>query len=186
MPPVSGNVPQTSGPGSPFRSAPFYDTAPRISSISPDQSRAGGGGTLTISGANFRYNTDGSAPSVTLGGIAATSVVVVDPNTITCVIPSTTVSGVVDVTVTEGTQSATLLGSFVYVAILLISITPSFGPLAGGTDVILFGYNFILGCSVTFDGTPSAILPVFLDTSHYQARTPNHAVGFVDVVITEP
>lgn len=54
---------------------------PTVSSITPDVGdTAGGGGIVTITGTNFT-----GATGVTIGGVACTSVIVVNPTTITCV-----------------------------------------------------------------------------------------------------
>ena len=63
------------------------------------------------------------------------------------------------------------------------SITPNAGALAGGTSVTISGSNFQSGAAITFDGI-SATDIVFVDSGTLTAKTPAHATGAVDVVVT--
>ena len=79
-----------------------------VSSIAADSGPAGGGTSVTIQGTSF----EGGA-SVTFGGIAATSVVVVSPTEITCVTPPMQAGTLNDVVVTNANAlSATLTKGF--------------------------------------------------------------------------
>ena len=162
-----------------------YDTVPRVTLVNPSSGRIAGGLAVTISGDHFRVNSDGTAPTVLFGGSAATSVVVVDEHTITCVTPAASLSGSVDVSVTVESQTGTMFGGFTYFVGVISSIVPAYGPLAGGTVVTIFGFNFVDGSTITFGGTPGTDV-TFIDNQTFRVTTPNHAVGFVDVVITEP
>jgi hypothetical protein len=93
--------------------APYPDTAspPSVGSVTPGTGLAAGGTAVTISGNAFT-----GATGVTFGGVAATAVVVVGPNTITAMSPAHAV-GTVDVIVTtpKGSSSATgVADNFVY------------------------------------------------------------------------
>jgi uncharacterized delta-60 repeat protein len=65
-----------------------------------------------------------------------------------------------------------------------ISITPNYGPTAGGTAVTIVGTNFVSGGSfgVTIGGADAAA--VFVNTTHITATTQPHTAGANDVVIT--
>lgn len=71
------------------------------------------------------------------------------------------------------------------------SFTPPGGPPAGGTLVSIHrwyfeaddGTEFIPGATITFDGTPATDI-TFIDVDNYTCKTPAHAPGFVDVVIS--
>ena len=66
--------------------------APEVTAISPATASHMGGMSATITGSNFP--TDGvSLPTVTVGGTAATSVQVIDANTLTIVLPSASTVG---------------------------------------------------------------------------------------------
>ncbi|CAG0962761.1 hypothetical protein PLCT2_00852 [Planctomycetaceae bacterium] len=67
----------------------------------------------------------------------------------------------------------------------LSSVTPSSGPIAGGTNVTLTGTNFTGATSVTFGGTAATTFTVVSATS-ITATTPAHAAGAVSVVVTTP
>lgn len=82
--------------------------APVVDTVSPANGVVAGGTKVTIKGSNLSGNQ-----SVTFGGTAATSVVVVNQNTITCTAPAHA-AGTVDVVVTDDAGSATKTGGFVY------------------------------------------------------------------------
>jgi hypothetical protein len=168
-----------------LRPFPAVNTAPIVLRVTPNTSRRSGGGTVTIYGNNFRSGTDQAAPVVMFGEQAATSVVVVDSNTLTCVVPMGAETGTVNITVTQDTQSGTLYAAFTYYTAVVVSVEPSFGPFAGGSTVVITGYNFQLGSTVTFGGVPATDV-VLIDNEHIHCVAPAHAAGFVDVVVTGP
>ena len=92
----------------------------RLTSIAPAKGSTFGGTPVTITGSGF-----GATASVTIGGAAASNVVVVNPTTITATTPQHPVGGS-DVIVTSDGLTASLLGGFVYEV-------PSAGPNAPPT-----------------------------------------------------
>jgi hypothetical protein len=62
-------------------------------------------------------------------------------------------------------------------------ITPSVGPVAGGTSVTITGTGFATGDQVIFGGIPATSLTV-ASSSQLIATTPPHAAGTVDVELT--
>jgi alpha-tubulin suppressor-like RCC1 family protein len=100
---------------------------PSITSITPDHGIVDGGTAVTINGSGF----SGTAPRVTLDGLACTNIVLVDSTTITCNTPAHA-AGPVDVVVDNG-QTATLPAGYtyedIYVAVTADEI--SFGVLPG-------------------------------------------------------
>ena len=83
--------------------------APTVSSITPNSGTTAGGTSVTINGTNFN-----SGATVSIGGIAATNVAVVNSTTITALTPAHT-AGTVNVSVTNpDAQSATLTSGFTY------------------------------------------------------------------------
>ncbi len=66
-------------------------------------------------------------------------------------------------------------------------VEPRSGPARGGDVVILTGSGFATGAVVTFGGVPGSDVAV-LDSIATRLRvvTPSHAVGMVDVVVTNP
>jgi hypothetical protein len=83
-------------------------SGPVVASISPNAGPAAGGTAVTISGSGFA-----AGATVTLGGTAATGVVVVNASTITAT-TAAHVDAVVDVIVKNGTQGYTLLAAYTY------------------------------------------------------------------------
>ena len=86
-----------------------YATAPTVTGISPGSGPTAGGTSVTISGTNFT-----GATAVTIGGAAATSVVVVSATSITAVTPAGT-AGAQNVAVTTpgGTGTGTKLYTYI-------------------------------------------------------------------------
>jgi len=176
------------GPRRYFRSLTGVDTTPVISFVTPNASRISGGITVTITGKNFRAETNGGLPTVLFGETPATGVVVVvNSTTITCVVPEVTVDevGVTDITVICGSQSGIAEKIFTYYSATIKEVVPSHGPFGGGTDVIISGFNFVPGCTITFGGVAATNVQ-FIDRQHYSCTAPPHALGWVDVVMTEP
>lgn len=161
------------------------DTSPRVVGITPNSDRTAGGVAITITGFNFERDALGNPPTVLLGPTPATSVVVVDKNTITAVAPAND-AGVVDVSVTNWHgQTGVLASAFIYIETLILSVSPNNGPVAGGTDVIIAGANFATGSpTVLFDGVPATSI-VRIDAQHISCVTPAHVQGPVDVDVND-
>ena len=125
---------------------------------------------------------------MTVGGAAATSIVVVSSTRITAVTPAGA-AGARDVRVTlSGGQAATLAGAFTYTAPTtpsptLTSIAPVSGPTAGGTAVTLTGTNFAAGATVTVGGA-AATSVVVASSTRITAVTPAGTAGSRDVRVT--
>ncbi|MHC4942090.1 MAG: IPT/TIG domain-containing protein [Planctomycetota bacterium] len=159
-----------------------YNNPPTVSSVTPADGPVAGGTAVTISGADFTTTPD---TSVSFGGTAATSIVVVNSTTITCTTPAHA-AGAVDVTVTNSNGSDTLPGGFTYHnAPSLASVSPDNGPQTGGTAVTLTGSDFtgVGVTTVTFGGL-SATGVVVVNTTTITCTTPAHSPGIVDVVVT--
>ncbi len=94
-----------------FRTNP----APTVTVVTPNFGTKAGGTAITITGTNFAINR---LPTVTIGDVACTSVVVVSATSITAVTPAHVVYGaslMADVKVTNpDTQSGTLAAGFTY------------------------------------------------------------------------
>jgi len=160
--------------------------APAVSSVSPNTGSTAGGSAVTITGTNFVAGATAS-----FGGAQATNVNVTNSTTITALTPAHS-AGVVSVVVSNPDgQNGTLSGGFTYSAPqtapppTVASISPNFGPTAGGTAVTITGSNFVSGAAVTFDGAAASSVDVSSSTS-ITAVTPAHAAGAVNVVVTNP
>lgn len=83
-------------------------SGPSVAAVTPNHGPIAGGTPVTISGSNFQ-----NGATVTIGGAAATGVVVVNASTITAT-TAAHATGAVDVVVTSGGTPATLAGSYFY------------------------------------------------------------------------
>ncbi len=160
----------------------FYKgAAPVVSQVSPNRGSTGGETPVTITGSNFL-----SGAVVTFGTVTAHNVTYVNDTTLTALTPSEA-AGTVDVSVTNiDAQAGTLTGGYTYVVGPSIgTITPAFGPDAGGTSVTINGANLDPAVQVTFGGLAAASVS-WQSASKVIATTPAHAAGDVDVVLTNP
>ena len=162
----------------------YVDRVP--TAIGPTSGKTTGGTSVTINGTNFQVGVAGT--TVTIGGAAATSVVVVNATTITAT-TGARAAGLVDVVVTfpDG-QTGTLTSAYTYIDRTITSILPTSGKTTGGTNVTINGTNFqvgVAGTTVTIGGA-AATSVVVVDTTTITATTGAHAVGLGDVVVTFP
>jgi len=158
----------------------IVSVAPTLSSINPTAGTSLGNTPVTLTGTNFTGSS-----TVTIGGLSASNIVVVNETTITANTPAHA-AGAVNVVVTTAAGSATLTNGYTYLAIpTFTNISPASGTTIGGTGVTLTGTNFTGTTSVTFDGLAATSVNVVSNTT-VTAVTPAHAAGFVDVVITTP
>ena len=155
--------------------------APTVTAISPANGNTAGGTQVKITGTNFT-----GATTVTIGGKPATLVTVVSSTQINAT-TAAHAPGVVDVVVTTPASSGTGTGLFTYVASppTVTGISPSSGPIAGGTAVTIAGANFTGATSITIGGIAPTSVTVVSATS-ITATTPAHAAGAVNVVVTTP
>ncbi|HVU48850.1 MAG TPA: IPT/TIG domain-containing protein [Terracidiphilus sp.] len=152
--------------------------APTVTGVSPNSGTTAGGTSVTITGTNFV-----SGATVTIGGAAATNVTVVNSTKITATTPAGTASAAA-VTVTVGGQSGSLPSGFTYLAPPTVtSLSPSSGPLAGGTSVTITGTNFASGTTVTFGGAAATNITVVNSTT-ITATTPAGSAGAATVTVT--
>lgn len=152
--------------------------AATFDSIAP-AAATGAGTAVTISGDNFKRE----GTSVAIGGVAATSVVVVDSETITAVTGART-AGVVNVVVTTPAGTATGTNAFTYNGTPTITnISPASGGAAGGTAVTITGTNFVTGATVAIGGVAATSVVVVSGTS-ITCVTGAHAAGAVTTIVT--
>ena len=156
--------------------------APTVAGVTPAVGPMAGGTAVTITGTGF----DGGA-TVTIGGVAATGVTVVNATSITAT-TGAHAAGAVDVAVTNpDTQTGTLANGFTYQAPAptVTNVTPALGSTAGGTAVTITGTGFVAGATVTIGGVATTGVTVVSATS-ITATTGAHGAGAVDVVVTNP
>jgi hypothetical protein len=79
---------------------------------------------------------------------------------------------------------AEFFGAATNTAPQISGVSPSSGPIAGGTAVTISGTGFTAGATVTFGGTSASATVVGSTTIN--AIAPSHASGSVNVVVTNP
>ena len=143
-----------------------YIPLPTVTAISPSLGPTSGGKRVTITGTNF---VDGA--TVTIGGNAATDVVI----TATKIYAKTPAgsAGSADVVVSNpASQSDTLTAGFTYIPKPTVtSISPTSGPITGGTGITITGENFVDGATVRIGGVAATDV-VFVSATQITAKTP--------------
>ena len=135
----------------------FVAPAPTVGDLSPRVNPAGTTGSVTITGSGFS-----GATAVRFGDLDAVSFSVVDDATITATAPVQP-AGLAAVTVVgPGGASATGLASLYRYdgAPIIKLLTPSSGPIAGGTTVQVNGAGFLGTTEVLVGSTPAAFTVV--------------------------
>ena len=157
-----------------------YIAPPTVASISSSAGPLAGGTSITITGNNFVSDNS----TVYIGGVAATNIAIIDNNTLTANTPSGT-AGAKNVVVATTGGTVTLAGAFTYIAPPAVTnVSPSAGPLAGGTAVTITGTNFIIdNTTVTIGGTAVTNV-VVIDNNTLTANTPSGTAGVKNVVVT--
>ena len=169
---VSYTVPSTPPP-----------TSPTITGMSPTSGPTAGGTVITITGTNFA-----AGAAVTVGGVAGTGVTVISSTQIRATTPAGSAGGkTVQVTNPSG-QSASLANGFTYTsstALTVTSITPSSGPTAGNTPVVILGTNFVGGGNlyVSIGGEPITSLQL-VSSTELRGRTPAGSLGAKNIRFT--
>jgi hypothetical protein len=162
----------------------YQSSAPTVSGLSIGTGPTSGGTTVVISGANFNGTT-----AVNFGSLAATSFVVNSPTSITAVAPAQA-AGTVQVTVTtpNGTSATSGSSQFQYVSAsppVVSSVSPGFGPMAGGTTVLVTGTGFTGASQVIFGNVAGTSLTV-LSGTQLTVVAPSEVSGAVDVTVVTP
>ncbi len=158
-----------------------YSNAPFILSLSPAAGPTAGGTVVTISGVGFT-----GATGVTFGGTAATAYTVNSSTQITATAPAHS-AGTVNVVVTgpdgssptDGASDDYLYGS----GPSITSISPSSGPILGGTTVTITGTGFTGATAVAFGSVAATSFTVVSDTQ-ITAVSPAQGNGVVQVKVT--
>lgn len=156
-----------------------------LTSVVPSQGPLAGNVPVVLTGTGFTA----ASLAVSFGGNAATGVTFVNATTVKATVPAATAAGSVAVKLTCGAGSFSLPSSFTYAstaAITITSITPSNGPVTGGTEVAIVGSGFSSGTpAITFGSTAGTNVAV-VDDGHLTVVTPAAAAaGVVSVTIAD-
>lgn len=159
-------------------------TAPILSQVNPNTGATAGNTSVVLVGVNFT-----GATQVLFDGIAATNLVVNSNTQVSCLTPAHAAQSVT-VSIVTPNGTATLPNGFTYsdvvVAPTVTAISPTFGPIAGGTTVTITGTGFVTGATVAIGGTACTGVVVNSSTS-ITAVTAAHVAGNnLNVVVTNP
>lgn len=154
---------------------------PTITGVNPPSGPTTGGTVVTLTGTNFCPGA-----TVTVNGVAATNVTVVNSTTITFTTPAGT-TGAATITVTCPAGTGT--GTFTYfppgTGPTITVVNPPAGPTTGGTVVTLTGTNFCPGAVVTVNGVTATNVTVVNSTT-ITFTTPAGAQGAATITVTCP
>lgn len=155
-----------------------YESAPTLTVVTPNGGPTAGNTLITLTGTQLR-----TISAVTVGGAACSQVTPVGPTSATCRTPAGA-AGLVAVGVTNATSTATLNNAFRYEsAPTIATITPSAGPIAGGTGITINGTMFTTATGVTVGGSACGSFTV-VSATQITCVTPAGAQGAADVVVT--
>jgi hypothetical protein len=174
-----------------------FVAAPTVTAVSPATGTETGGQSVTVTGTGFYGGGSSSAVTVVdFGSTAATSYMVNSDTQLTAISPAGSVSTVdIRVTTPGGTSAvnapADHYGFVTDPAPTVTVVSPSSGPIAGGTSVTVTGTGFYGGGSssavtvVDFGTTPGTSVDVVSATS-LTVDSPAGSAGIVDVTVTTP
>ena len=168
--------------GSATRTGGFtYHALPTVASVSPGSGSLAGGTTITVTGTNLS-----GATLVRVGSVSATGLTVVSPTMLTCVTPAGA-AGAKSVSVTTPGGTATRSNAFTHVFVppTIASVSPSAGPVAGGTSITVSGTNLLGASEVLVGGVPATGLTV-VDAWTIACVTPAGSAGARDIRVTVP
>ena len=171
-----------------FLSGFRFNTPPALTLVNPASGSPIGNVVINIEGLGFMDQNPG-VTNVTVGGLAATNVVIVSDTMLTAMAPSGPAGGIVDVSVSNANGSDTLATAFRYHDLPTMAlVAPNHGSAMGGDSLTLTGTGFLLNAagsnSVTFDGAPASNVIVLDDTTLTCETPAGIAGGFATIEIT--
>lgn len=162
------------------------DVPPTVTSVSPNSSLLSGGGTVTISGTNFKPG------SKVLFDTQEIAVTYVNSSSLRIRVPVWSTPGPVDVVVINPDgQSGTLQAGFTYnapapkPAPIVTSASPNTGSRSGGNTILINGANIQSGAVVEVNGVRAAA--TYLSSTQLRVRVPASSItGAVDITVINP
>ncbi len=179
--PIAVTVTNTNGGIGSKASAFTYWAAPTVTTITPAAGPTAGGTVVVIRGTNFQ-----SAATVTVGGVNCGTLTINSTTKITCTTGAHSAAAV-NVVVTSVSQSGTLTSGYTYQAAPAVTsdVSPSSGPVLGGTAVTITGTGFLSGATADFGGSACGSLTV-QSATEIRCTTNSHANGAVIVGVINP
>ena len=156
--------------------------SPTVQSISPSTGSYKGGTKVTITGSNFDLSS-----LVQFGGTPAVSQTLISGTELTAISPPGAI-GPADVTVSTAAGTSTSVAADIFSYLKgnppsISSISPTTGPAAGGTQVMIYGVDFDRATTVRFGDLPAASVAV-LSGGRLRVIAPPAVAGTVDVSAT--
>ena len=156
----------------------------RVTGISPSTGPASGGTVVTITGANLS-----EATGVTFGSTSASSYTIDSATQITATAPAGTAGDVSVLATAPAGRTAIGTGNqYTYIPVPTVtSISPTAGPIGGGTSVIITGtgFSYANATGAVKFGAATASYTINSDTQ-ITATAPAHAAGTLDITVTTP
>ncbi|MBS2028374.1 MAG: IPT/TIG domain-containing protein [Deltaproteobacteria bacterium] len=164
-----------------------------ITAVVPHRAPITGGTSVQITGSGFMQTFAGDATqapaqsTLLVGGNPALDYTVISDGIAEFTAPPGN-AGAVDVVLSNPNGTATCPGCFTYYApVLLQSVAPTNGPLAGGTVVTLVGKGLTADTVVLFGDKTATGVTVDATSGNLTATTPpGESVGSVDVRVFNP
>ena len=184
-----GATPSAPAPPTPplAQPVPPEPSTVRVWTIAPNTGSTDGRTPVLINGAGFSPGA-----TVTLDGTVMTNVTVVSNAQITAT-TSAHGPGTVDVVVSNPDgQSGRLSGAYAYALAVshpppsIAAVAPNVGTTGGGGEIRIIGAGFQPGAIVRLDDTQLHTYTHGASSTTLDARVSAHAVGTVDLVLTNP
>ena len=150
-----------------------------LSSVAPTSGALAGGNVVTLSGQGFSSDVE-----VLFGTFSSPKVDFESSKELKVTVPSGLVADAVDVTVYNKNGVGNLRRGYRYVAnVRITAVAPPFGPLDGGTSVVLTGQGFENVTGVTFGISPAAAFTVDSPTQVTAVSPAGTSLGAVDIKV---
>ena len=144
--------------------------------VSVGAGSTGNTASVANAGAGATYNWSISNGTITAGtGTNSITFTAGVAGTLTLNVTVTTAAGCSDAKSANVTAAAA--------AVTVTSVSPTGGTIAGGSAVTINGTGFNAGATVTFGGSAATNI-VVVSSTQITARTPAHALGAVNVIVT--
>lgn len=158
----------------------YVGQAPVLGAVTPNRGPASGGNTVVVTGQHFAPGlvvTFDGVPSV-VKAVTATSAEVI--------VPARPAGAAAVVVRNADGQSTSSAGAYTFDALAptLSGVSPTRGPIDGGTLVTLSGTHFTAGATVSVGGLPAAVTAV--TATAIVITTPVGAPGAADVTVRNP
>ncbi len=161
-----------------------YRDAPVITSLSKTTGKAAGGDVIIVNGTGF---VAGLTLEFASGNDCLPGNMTITSTAITCNVTPAHAAGSVDVIVTNtDSQTDTVSLGFIYLDPPTgTTVSPTSGPMLGGTTITLNGTNFYPGATVTVDSIACNTVNVSNSTT-LTCVTPAGTAGAKAIVVTNP